>query len=173
MWWILGISMFAVAVVFSMLGQGGGALYTPIQVWLGIEFHEAATTSLFLIMATSVAASLVYHKAKRIDWPLAIVLETVTAAGGFAGGMGSGWLSGTVLSLVFAVVIAIGAVFMILPTKERQLRGEQAGGFFTWKRTLGEQRYFVNLALALPLSFLAGVLSGMVGVGGVDATVKK
>lgn len=29
---ILAVAMFAVAVVFSMLGQGGGALYTPLQV---------------------------------------------------------------------------------------------------------------------------------------------
>jgi hypothetical protein len=166
MWWILGSSMFVVAVVFSMLGQGGGALYTPLQVWLGIEFHQAATTSLFLIMVTSAAASLVYYKARRIDWPLAIALETVTTAGGFAGGMGSGWLSGTVLSLVFAGVIAAASVFMILPMKERPPCGDEAGGLLAWRRTLGEQSYCINLALALPLSFLAGVLSGMVGVGG-------
>ncbi len=66
MWLILTVAMFGVAVVFSMPGQGGGALYTPLQVWMGIEFHEAATTSLFLIMVTSAAASLVFHKAKRI-----------------------------------------------------------------------------------------------------------
>ena len=49
MWLILGAGVFAVALVFSMLGQGGGALYTPLQVWLGVDFHQAATTSLFLI----------------------------------------------------------------------------------------------------------------------------
>jgi uncharacterized membrane protein YfcA len=87
MWVILAVAMFAVAVVFSMLGQGGGAIYTPLQVGMGIEFHEAATTSLFLIMVTSAAASLVFYKAKRIDWPLALVLETVTTAGGFTGGL--------------------------------------------------------------------------------------
>jgi uncharacterized membrane protein YfcA len=165
-WLVLAVCMFAVAVVFSMLGQGGGALYTPLQVWMGIEFHEAATTSLFLIMATSAAASLVFHKAKRIDWPLAIALETVTTAGGFAGGLGSGWLSGATLSLMFAVVIGAAAVLMIRPMKEREPCAHGRGGFLAWSRTLGEQSYCVNMALALPLSFLAGALSGMVGVGG-------
>ena len=166
MWLILSVAMFAVAVVFSMLGQGGGALYTPLQVWMGIEFHEAATTSLFLIMVTSVAASIVFHKAKRIDWPLAIALESVTAAGGFAGGLGSGWLSGVTLSLIFAVVIGGAAVLMIRPMKEREPCLNGRGGFLAWSRTLGDQNYCVNMALALPFSFLAGVLSGMVGVGG-------
>jgi len=163
---ILAIAMFAVALVFSMLGQGGGALYTPLQVWMGIEFHKAATTSLFLIMVTSVAASLVFYKAKRIDWPLAITLEAVTTVGGFAGGLGSGWLSGVTLSLIFATVIGGAAVFMIRPMKEREPCMNGHGGFFAWGRTLGEQSYCVNMALALPFSFLAGALSGLVGVGG-------
>ncbi len=166
MWWVLAICMFAVAVLFSMLGQGGGALYTPLQVWLGVDFHEAATTSLFLIMVTSVAASLVFHKARRIDWPLAIALETVTAAGGFAGGLGSGWLSGTTLSLIFAGVIGTAAVLMIRPMREREPCPSGGDGLFIWHRTQAQQHYCVDMALALPFSFAAGALSGMVGVGG-------
>jgi len=166
MWLILAICMFAIAVVFSMLGQGGGALYTPLQVWLGIDFHEAATTSLFLIMVTSVAASLVFQKAKRIDWPLAIALESVTTAGGFAGGLGSGWLTGSALSLIFSGVIGAAAILMIRPMKDREPCAHGRGGWLAWRRRLGEQTYCVNMALALPFSFLAGALSGLVGVGG-------
>lgn len=63
---ILAVLMFVVAVVFSVLGQGGGVLYTPIQVWSGIDFHVAATTSLFLIMVMSLSASIVFRKANKI-----------------------------------------------------------------------------------------------------------
>jgi uncharacterized membrane protein YfcA len=35
-----------------------------------------------------------------------------------------------------------------------------------WRRVLDEQPYSVHLGLALPVSFLAGLASGMVGVGG-------
>ncbi len=162
---LLAACMFLVAIAFSMLGQGGGALYTPLQVWMGIPFHEAATTSLFLIMITSFSATLVFNKAQRIDWPMAIALESVTAAGGFAGGLGSDWLSGRTLSLVFAVVAAGASVSMIRPMREREPDASE-GGPFQWQRTLGERRYRVNMALALPLSFLAGSISGLVGVGG-------
>ena len=166
MWIILTFCMLAVAIVFSMLGQGGGAMYTPLQVWFGVNFHQAATTSLFLIMVISVSASLVFRKAHKIDLPLAILLESVTAIGGFAGGLGSAWFSGASLSIIFAVVIAAAAMFMIRPMKERLPCANGAGGFFSWKRSLGNQTYCVNLALALPLSFGAGILSGMIGVGG-------
>ena len=166
MWWILAGGTFAVAVLASLLGQGGGVLYTPLQVWLGIDFHHAATTSLFLIMVTSVAASLVFSRAKRIDWPLAISLEAVDAVAGFAGGLGSASLSGATLSAIFAAVALTAATFMILPTNGHRPYADGGGGLLVWKRTLGDQCYSVNMALALPLSIVAGVLSGMVGVGG-------
>jgi len=162
---ILAVCMFVVAVVFSMLGQGGGALYTPIQVFAGIDFHVAATTSLFLIMTTSLSATIVFRKANRVDWPLAIVLETATTLGGFAGGLASGRFSGSVLSLLFAGVVAFAAVFMVREFNAKRECAERSG-ILAWKRRLGEQAYCVNLLIALPVSFVAGVLSGLVGVGG-------
>jgi uncharacterized membrane protein YfcA len=166
MWLVLAIASFAVAVVFSMLGQGGGVMYTPLQVWLGIEFHQAATTSLFLIMVTSLGSSLVFRKAGRIDLPMAIVLESVTAAGAFGGGLVSRWLSARVLAILFAIVVASAAVFMIRPMKDRRSRSKVPTGRFRWRRTLGEQTYSVNLAIALPISIIAGLLSAMMGIGG-------
>jgi uncharacterized membrane protein YfcA len=166
MWLILGIGMLALALVSSMLGQGGGSLYTPLQVWLGIPFHRAAATSLFLIIVTSFSASLVFSKAKKIDWSLAIALESVTAAGAFAGGLESDRFSAATLTIVFAVVIGLAGIFMMRPMKQRTASPVRAGGFFAWRRTTGGKTYFVNMAFALPASFLAGVISGMIGVGG-------
>jgi len=163
---ILAAAFLAVAVVFSMMGQGGGVLYTPIQVWLGVDFHTAATTSLFLIMVLSLSSTLVFRKAKKTDWGLALVLESSTMAGGFTGGFVSAYVAGAVLSGVFAGVIFLAAWFMIRPGRRRVLCGEGTGGFFSWKRALGAETFCVNLAVALPVSFAAGLLSGLVGVGG-------
>jgi uncharacterized protein len=162
----LTVSVFAIAVTFSMLGLGGGVMYTPLQVWLGIGFHQAATTSLFLIMVTSLAASLVFHKAGKIDWPLALVLETVTATGAFTGGLVSRWLSAAMLSLMFAVVVAAAAVFMIRPMRERPDGPETPSGMFRWRRMRDGRQYRVNLALGLPISLAAGVVSSILGIGG-------
>lgn len=158
--------MLTIAAGFSMVGQGGGALYTPIQVLLGIDFHEAATTSLFLIMMTSLSATLVYRKAGRIDWPLALVLESVTALGGLTGGLGSGRFSGAILSEAFAGVIAFAALFMVREFHRPPDSKHRKESRLRWHRQLGEQRYSVNLLIALPASFAAGLASGLVGVGG-------
>jgi len=162
---ILAVIIFVVAIVFSMLGQGGGVLYTPVQVFAGIDFHVAATTSLFLIMVVSLSATIVFRKAKRVDWPLAIVLESVTAAGGLAGGLASGRFSGSVLTIAFACVIAFAAFFMV---RDMSMDHDcpQRSSVLAWHRSFGNQVYCVNLLLALPISFLAGGISGLVGVGG-------
>jgi hypothetical protein len=159
------VLFFGVSIGFSMLGQGGGVLYTPIQVFAGIDFHVAATTSLFLIMATSLSSTLVFRRAGRVDWPLAFVLESVTMLGAVGGGLVSGRFAGPTLSLLFAVVVAVAAFFMI-----RRVVGEPGGraggGPFTWRRSVGEHVYCVNMPLALSISFVAGAVSGLVGVGG-------
>jgi len=163
---ILCALMFGVATLFSMLGQGGGVLYTPVQVFFGIDFHVAAATSLFLIMTTSLSATLVFRKAHKVDWSLAIVLESVTALGGLIGGLTSGRFSGGALSIVFAGVVAFAAIFMVREFKMDHECSPMKQGLIYWKRRFGEQEYCVNLMIALPVSFLAGAVSGLVGVGG-------
>lgn len=161
---VLAVLFFVVAIGFSVLGQGGGVLYTPLQVWAGIDFHTAATTSLFLIMTMSLSSSIVFRKAKRIDWPLAIVLEIATTLGGFAGGLYSSRFSGETLSVFFSIFVAIAGLFMVKSFQGR--RPSHPNTWSVWHRQLGDQTYAVNLLIALPISFAAGLISGMVGVGG-------
>ena len=163
---VLTAILFAVALGFTILGQGGGVLYTPVQVVWGIDFHTAATTSLFLIMVASLSSSLVFRKAKRIDWPLAITLESITVLGGFAGGLASGQLSGQLLSVLFAAVVAIAGLFMVVRFSPPKRRAPDRSRFTAWVRSVGSASYHVNLAVALPISFVAGLASGLVGVGG-------
>ena len=163
---IVAAVLFVAAGVFSMLGQGGGAIYTPVQVMAGAEFHAAATTSLFLIMVMSLSSSLVFRKAGKIDWPLALALESTTAVGGFAGGWWSSAFSGNALSVVFALAVALAGLFMIRRFHRSGLPGTGRAGFPVWRRACGDQQYQVNMALALPLSLVVGLASGLVGVGG-------
>jgi hypothetical protein len=158
--------VLAAAVLLSMFGQGGGVLYTPAQLWFGIGFHEAATTSLFLIMVTSISATLVYRKEQRIDWPLAIALESATALGGFAGGVLSESFSAASLSFLFSAVLVFAAYTMIRTSLHEGTPRHDSWGYLRWQRRLGNETYAVNMALALPLSLVAGLMSGLLGIGG-------
>ena len=162
---ILVLLIFLVAIIFSMLGQGGGVLYTPLQVWAGVEFHTAAATSLFLIMVVSLSASLVFHKVRKVDWPLIVVLESATMSGGFVGGLASARVPAELLSLLFALVVMVAGALMIRRPRQA-ISAKPRTHWFSWSRQLGNQVYQVDLGVGLPLSALAGLVSGMVGVGG-------
>jgi uncharacterized membrane protein YfcA len=158
--------MAAVATGFSALGQGGGVLYTPVQLFFGINFHTAATTSLFLIMVMSLSSTQVFRKAGFVDWPMALVLESSTALGAFLGGLFSGHFSGRVLTYLFAVLIAIAALFMVRRFQRKADCDATASDFYHWVRRVGKETYCINLGLALPVSFAAGAVSGLAGVAG-------
>ena len=160
------LAMFIVASVFSALGAGGGVLYTPVQLFFGIEFHTAATTSLFLIMITSLSATLVFRKAATVDWPLAIFLESSTMLGAFLGGLYSGHFSGRFLIYLFSGVLAVASFFMVKQFDIPNRCGGMPSSFFRWRRTMGSEIYCVNLALALPVALVAGIVSGLIGVSG-------
>jgi uncharacterized membrane protein YfcA len=158
--------MMAAATLFAALGQGGGVLYTPIQLFFGFDFHTAATTSLFLIMVLSLASTQVFRKAGLVDWPLAFALESTTTLGAFLGGLYSGHFSGSLLTYLLAVVIAAASVFMI---RRFQLDPHCEGAtndFFHWARRVGNESYCINLGLALSVSFLVGAVSGLLGISG-------
>jgi len=163
---ILSIVFLVVAVVFSILGQGGGVLYTPVQVFAGIDFHTAAATSLFLIMVMSFSSTIVFRKGGKVDVPLVFVLEAVTALGGLAGGLSSASFSGATLSIAFAVFVVFAAIFMVLPINTERPSRCGKGGILNWQRHTGNQEYCVNMGIALPASFIAGLASGLLGVGG-------
>ena len=59
----IAASLAVLALVAALLGIGGGTLYTPLQLFFGIDIHEAATTSLFLIFILSIGATVVYRRA--------------------------------------------------------------------------------------------------------------
>jgi uncharacterized protein len=160
------LAMFLTALVFSALGQGGGSLYTPIQLFFGIDFHVAAATSLFLILTTSFSSTLVFRKAKVVDWAMALVLEASTSLGGFLGGLYSGHFTGRFLTYLFAGVIAFAAFFMVRHFELQTKCAGETGHFYLWNRRAGPETYCINLGIALPISFLAGALSGLIGVGG-------
>jgi hypothetical protein len=163
---LFALAMFLNAIVFTMLGQGGGVLYTPIQVFFGIEFHEAAATSLILIMVASISSTLVFRSAHKVDWATGVALESSTTAGAFLGGWLSHYISATALSAAFSGFIVFAAVFMLADFERKKECPAGSSSFFAWKREVDGERYCINLGIGLPLAFIAGIASGLMGIAG-------
>lgn len=163
---ILALVMLAAALLASLFGQGGGVLYTPIQVFSGISFQEAAATSLFLVLVISLSSTLVFRKEHEVDWLMAILLETPTMLGAFLGGIVSHWISSFVLGLILGGLLIVAAFFMIFPLHLRNPNPEARSGRWVWKHTWNGVEYGVNLLVMVPVMLAVGLLTSMVGIGG-------
>ena len=160
----LAAVFLTVAAVFSALGLGGGALYVPLLLAVGVPFHHAAATSQAVIVAVAASALLVFHRAGFVDWKLVLLIEPATDLGALLGGYLSQYIAAGVGKGIFATVMVTGAVFMLrpLPTVSREPRH----GFPYWTRTLGGDTYSVNWAATVPMMVVVGFLAGLLGVGG-------
>jgi len=71
--WIAVIA-FVVAAVFSAVGLGGGLIYMPLLLMLGVSFHRSAALSLAIIAASTLSAAAVYLRARKVSLPMLLLL---------------------------------------------------------------------------------------------------
>ncbi|MBU4603258.1 sulfite exporter TauE/SafE family protein, partial [bacterium] len=111
---------FIAAGISSMIGIGGGVLYVPILLAFGFPFYQAAAISLFIIMALSLSATLVYYRVQLVDWKLALTIEPLIAITALIGGYYSSFIPIKELQILFILVLIVSGYFMIKPIKEIQ-----------------------------------------------------
>ncbi len=160
------LAFFIASGISSMIGIGGGVLYVPILLAFGFPFYQAAAISIFIIMALSVSASLIYYRAQLIDWKLALTIEPLTAVMSLVGGYYSSFVQVKELKILFILVLIVSGYFMLKPIKEIQDKFSNKRKWGFWQRKFGEEEYSVNLIIGLPLSALAGLMAGLLGIGG-------
>ncbi len=162
-----GFSLLIAAFVAALFGQGGGILYTPLQVWNGVDFHTAASVSLFLILIISISSTLVFRKAHQVDWGTALAMEAPTTLGAFIGGLLSKFVSSQTLGLILSVLLLTAGWFMLHSPKETFHHHVNARpSRWILQRALYGKTYQLDLRLMLPVMFVVGLLTSMVGIGG-------
>jgi len=168
----------------ALLGVGGGVILIPTLVLgAGLSMHEAVGTSLMAIIAGSCSVGSINITRRTANLRLGMLLEISTAIGGIAGGLAAGEISGGILQGVFGVLTAVMGVMMWLgvgaggsaevppPDAAGSLEGVPAvgefGGVYHDPGEGGLVVYTVrNIPAAMGISSLAGLLSGLLGVGG-------
>jgi uncharacterized membrane protein YfcA len=98
----------ATGMLAGLLGVGGGILLVPFLVLVaGLPQHSAEATSLVVVLATAIVASLALRRRGLGDLPVALGMGAVGAVGGAAGALLALWLPGEALRIVFAVFLAL------------------------------------------------------------------
>ncbi len=156
----------------ALLGLGGGIILVPfLTLALGLPMHQAIATSITAVIATSTAGAAMNIQRKTVNIKLGMVLETTTVAGAIAGGITATVLSGEVLARIFGVLLIAVAALMgwrsRFHSSEPSTAQGSISGIYVDEATGKTVKYKVQrLPAVMAVSFLAGNISGLLGVGG-------
>lgn len=162
----------------SLVGIGGGLIIVPVlSTLLGYDIKIAIAASLIGVIATSIAASGHYLATGIADRRLGVTLLVATALGGLTGGFVARYLDGQLLAILFGALLLFVAIQML-----RQLRGsaalihaaatpgDEAHAFTSSyvEPTTGQAIGYraIRLPIGVAISYVAGNISGLLGVGG-------
>lgn len=147
----LGIGVTA-GFLSGLFGVGGGVLIVPaLMLLLGMPQKLASGTSLVAVAPLSIGGMLAYAAAGHIDWVAALVIAAGAVAGGAIGSLLLDRLPAVVISWVFIGAIIAVAVQLFF---EEPTRG------------VSKELTPLDFVLLVLLGLIAGVLSGLIGVGG-------
>ncbi len=154
----------------AMLGIGGGVLLVPLLMGVfGVPIKVAIGASIVSVIATSSAAGAVYVGGGMSHTRLSMVLEIATTLGALAGGITAVFLSPRLLQGIFGLIL--GYVVYSMRHLPRDERIAQTTGVldtaYTDPVSGAEVRYGVrSLPAGMGASFIAGNISGLLGIGG-------
>jgi uncharacterized protein len=104
----------AAGVVSGLLGVGGGTLFVPTLLALGLSQRSAAATSLLAILPTVAVGAWRQHRYGNVRWRAALVLGVTSIAGVVGGVLVAEALPEVTLRRLFAVLLFVVAAQITL-----------------------------------------------------------
>lgn len=165
----------------SVLGIGGGLFIIPsLTLFLGIKLKTAIAASIVAVIATSLGGGNVYVRAHIADIRLGLLMALATAPSAVIGALLATHVNPQILAAVFALVLGVSAYRMYIGGRSRPSpgagsqpatrpsdRGLQFRGEYLESSTGEIVRYRVGrVPVGVGASTVAGLISGMLGVGG-------
>ncbi len=156
----------------SLTGLGGGVVIVPLLTLVfGVDIRYAIGTSLISVIATSSGAAAAYVKEGYSNIRIGMFLEVATTFGALLGAFLTAKLATGVIAVVFGFVLLYSAYMSNRPRLEHldnrpdplatRLRLDSS-----YPTPQGPQAYHVHgIPAGFGLMFLAGILSGLLGIG--------
>lgn len=170
---LFGASVVA-GVVGSLVGLGGGVLIVPLlTLGFGMDVRLAVGTSLVSVIATSTGAAIPYLQDRLVNLRLGVLLELATVSGALTGALLAPYVGRSTLFLLFGVALVLSAA----PTAAR-LSQELPSDVpedplaaclrLTSSYPAAEspvQYRVARVPAGFGIMYVAGVLSGLLGIG--------
>jgi uncharacterized membrane protein YfcA len=167
---------FVAGMLGSLLGLGGGMIVVPaLTLLLGIDIRLAIGASIISVIATSSGAAAAYVRDRLANLRVAMFLELGTTAGAITGAYVAGVIHPRWLFILFGTILGASAVAMMRPRKPAVVKHH--GDTRLAHRLRLHSSYFDDArgreivyeparpVLGLGLMYIAGIVSGLLGIG--------
>jgi len=156
---------FAIGLLVTLFGGGGGFFYVPIMtLFFRVPTQVAAATSLAATLPTVLIGSIEHYRRGNVDLRAGLTFGFSGLVGALGGSALSGFVSSVVLKKLFGVYALALIVPMILTSKSRLGKG---------KGRQGEQGSGTISSLLIGSGFgvLSGIMAGLFGTSGTASVV--
>lgn len=180
----LSLEVFSIVLFFgacfagligSLTGLGGGVVVIPLlTLGFGVDIRYAIGAALVTSIATSSGAAAAYIKEGITNVRIGMFLEIATTTGAVMGAILAMHLDKVYIAIIFAVVLIFSAIRSITKKDENidfSAPGDKLGiklklnGSYPVKGGKLEHYNVHNVVGGYSLMTLAGVLSGLLGIG--------
>jgi uncharacterized protein len=170
---LLWLGSLAAGFLGALTGLGGGVVLVPLLALVfGVNIHYAIGASLISVIATSSGAAAAYLKEGYSNMRIGMFLEIATTIGALAGAHLAAFIAPGAIAVIFGVVLIVSAYLSSRPRHEHSdgtppdklaVRLKMNGAYPTPQ---GPRPYQVHAVPAgFGLMFIAGALSGLLGIG--------
>lgn len=170
---IIFIGSCAAGLVGSLTGLGGGVIIIPLLSYMGLDLHYAIGTALVAVIATSSGSAAAYVKEGVTNMRIGMFLEIATTLGAVAGAflVASRIVPVYIVAIIFGVILIFSAVnsirkkseIILEKSSDTALKLKLNGSYPT---AHGAIKYGVrNVGGGFAMMVLAGILSGLLGIG--------
>lgn len=171
---VLLVAGMGAGVVGALLGLGGGVFLVPFLVLvLQVPMRQAVAISLVTVIATSSVVTSIRMGRSLVNFRLGMLLEVATTAGGLTGGLVAVMLSAGLLQRMFGVMTIVSALAMLGRLEKRNVitsagaeTGRLGGRYHEAESGCVVAYRVKRVPAAMVVSFAAGSLSSLLGVGG-------
>ena len=148
---LLAIIFFA-SFILTMVGLGGGLVFSPLFVLLKFPVSTAVSASLFLNGIAAISAAITYFRKKMVDVKVGLPLLITSTLTAPLGAMVTSRINIRVFTSILAVVIFVAALRMLFSKKTEAEEMDVSPA----RRIIGGGS----------IGVLIGFMAGLLGIGG-------
>lgn len=173
---LVALGSVAAGLLGAMLGLGGGIIIIPfLTIIFGVDIRHAIGASIVSVIATSSGAAAAYVRDRITNIRIGVFLESATTTGAITGALLAGMFSVKALYIVFSVLLLYSAVAMFQKRNQELPQGvvphpwsdrlKLKGSYFDQAVEAKVEYVAAGIPQGFGVMFLAGVLSGLLGIG--------